>query len=161
MDDHTTETRNVEAHDPGLSDKANQRLTEEMREVVGSDTVEVPAGTPDHRTDRHTRHSPTHAALANTRWELIVTLFVIAVSVGVAAVATGSVVFLVGLLLLLVVGLGLTVRTILAMTSEREHADPRTAALLEEEGIDDPDAVLSDLVDGLEGARSGDRTDRT
>ncbi len=65
------------------------------------------------------------------------------------AVATGSVVFLIGLVLLLFVGTGAVVKMTLDMTAQTEHADPRTAAELEEEGVDDPDAVLTDLVEGM------------
>jgi len=36
------ERREVRASDPHLSDETNARLTEELREIVGADVVEVP-----------------------------------------------------------------------------------------------------------------------
>lgn len=158
-ENHDTETRKVRSADPGLSDEANRLLTDEMQEIVGSDTVEVAPGTPDHTHNRHGRHSPTRAAFENVRIELVITGFVLAIAIGVAAVATGSVIFLIGLVLLLFVGTAAVVKTTLGMTAQAEHADPRTAAELEEEGVDDPDAVLSDLVEGMN-TRTFDHEDR-
>lgn len=123
MSDREPTKRDVKSDDPSLSSEANRLLTEELRNVVGSESVEVPAG--------------------------VVVFFVIAIAAGVAAVETGSVVFLVALLLLLLAGTGAVMKTVLGMVGEREHVDPRTAALLEEEGVDDPDAVLDELVDGV------------
>lgn len=41
----------------------------------------------------------------------------------------------------------------IALTTETEHVDPTVAARLEEEGVADPDRVLSELVDDFAGAR--------
>ncbi len=41
----------------------------------------------------------------------------------------------------------LIVRTVNGLTEESEHATPTTAARLGEEGVGDPDRVLTELVD--------------
>lgn len=71
-----TEERLVRSEDPRLTDEANEMLTEELREVVGRDTVEVRAGTPRRHERARGGHHPIVATLMSNRELLVVAFFV-------------------------------------------------------------------------------------
>ncbi|HWC26391.1 MAG TPA: hypothetical protein VG474_07395, partial [Solirubrobacteraceae bacterium] len=48
-----TQRRPVRSEDPSLSPEANELLTHELREAIGSDEVEVPEDVPDRSEDAH------------------------------------------------------------------------------------------------------------
>jgi hypothetical protein len=145
--------RDVRSDDPDLSPKANRLLTEELREVIGADRVEVP----DEREPERAQETPG-ALLAANRPLLIVTFLAAVVVGGVVALATGSwwaLLVAVGLHALgtMVVGAGA-----IRMTTEVEHVSPSRAPQLEAEGVADPDEKLTELVEEYAGARPrGDR----
>jgi hypothetical protein len=142
-----TEEREVRSDNPDLSPEANRLLTEELREAVGSDRVRVPAGSPEPGADRERRRSTLTTTLASNRLIIIVT-FCAAVVVGVAAsLATGSWWAVVAAVAVHAIGTLVVATGVLQMTTQTEHASPEVAARLEEEGVADPDRVLSDLVE--------------
>ena len=58
-----SEVREVRAEDPDLSPDTNQRLTSELREVVGTDRVEVPADRPRATRGEHPQQQGPAARL--------------------------------------------------------------------------------------------------
>jgi hypothetical protein len=146
-DEARRERREVRAADPSLSPAANRVLTEELREVVGGETVEVPADRPHADRERHGARPGLLVGLRANRLVLGITFLAALVVGAVVSLATGSWWFLLlalavhALTTLVVVGL------ILSMTTQTEHLSPSAAARLEDEGVGDPDAVFSDLVE--------------
>jgi hypothetical protein len=143
--------REVRAEDPDLSPEANRLLTEELREAVGTDRVQVPA----ERTDSvgrvpGTGHSTLVGTLATNRL-LVIISFVILLVVGVIiALATGNWWAVVAACGVHAAGTLIVGTIVLRATTQVEHLDPATAARLEEEGVADPDRALSDLIEHYE-----------
>jgi fatty acid desaturase len=147
-----TERRFVRSEDPALTPEANRLLTDELREVVGRDKVEVPRDTPRRAQEAHATHSPLVATLVSNRPLIIVTLLAALVVGGIVSIATGWYVAV-----LLAVGLHALATLLVAagaiqLTTQVEHVAPETAARLEQEGVADPDRVLSQLVEDFAGA---------
>jgi hypothetical protein len=150
--DAETERRFVRSEDPQLTPEANRLLTGELREVVGHDEVEVPRGTPRRAEEAHATHSPLVATLVTNRPLIIVTLLAAIVVGGIISLATGWYVAV-----LLAVGLHALATLLVAagaiqLTTQVEHVAPETAARLEQEGVADPDRVLTQLVEDFAGA---------
>jgi hypothetical protein len=148
-------TRTVISHDPSLSDEANRLLTDELRLVIGGDSVELDEGSPDHSGDRHGHHNAAVVGAVEMRLMLSI--------VGLMFVMIGTIV-LVGLdgywwLLLALGALGPTtviVATVITrMTDEFEHLSPETAAVLSHEGVPDPDGFFTQLVGDFGGRDHG------
>jgi hypothetical protein len=140
------ERREVRVQDPSLTPEANRILTEELRQVVGSETVDVPVGRRHVEREPHAVRSGPVVDLIGNRLALGMT-FLTAVVVGViVSLATGSWWFL--LLALAAHGLAtlVVVAGVLQMTSQTEHLSPGAVARLEAEGVGDPDAVFTELV---------------
>jgi hypothetical protein len=148
-----TERRAVRSDDPSLSDRANELLTHELREAIGADEVVVPKDVPDRGREHHATHSPFVATLAANRPILIVTFLVVLVFGGVVALVTGQYWALVAAAALHALGTLAVATGAIALTTNIEHVDPTVAARLEEEGVADPDRVLSELVEEFAGAR--------
>src|SRR3954449_642071 len=147
-----TERRFVRSEDPSLSPEANRLLTKELREVVGREEVEVPVGTPRRARDAHAGRSPLVAALVANRPLILVTLIAAVVVGGIISLTTGwyvAVLLAVGLHAL---GTMLVAAGAVQLTTEVKHVGPETAARLEDEGVADPDRVLTELVDDFAGA---------
>jgi hypothetical protein len=144
--DGPTERRRVASDDPGLSPEANQMLTEELRTIIGSAFVDVPVGRADPAHARHGTHGEAIAELIADRFGYVTTTLVLVVVLAVVGLATGSVVALAGALLVLAVAIGLVVLMVLRLAGESEHPSPELAALLEREGVGDPDRLLTELV---------------
>jgi hypothetical protein len=159
-DEHQAERREVRSQDPSLTPEANRVLTEELRQVVGRDVVEVPADRPRHERARHgARPGPLVDLTANRL--LIGITFLAALVVGaVISLATGSWWFLLLALAVHAITTLIVVGLVLRMTTQTEHLSPGAAARLEDEGVGDPDAVFSDLVHEFapEQAQRGDVT---
>jgi hypothetical protein len=147
-----TERRAVRSEDPSLSPEANRLLTEELREAVGRDEVEVPAGTPRRTSERRGRRSTVVATVASHRQLFVVTLLAALVVGAIVAFATGAWWAVVAALGLHALGTMLTATAAVQLTTQVEHVAPGTAARLEEEGVADPDRVLTDLVEDFAGA---------
>jgi hypothetical protein len=146
-DDSGRERREVRSQDPSLTPEANRILTRELRAAVGSEEVEVLRTRPHVERGRHGGRPGIAVALSQNR--LIVALtFLVALVVGaIVSLATGSWWFLLLALGLDVLGVLVVVAIVLAMTTQTEHMSPSAAARLADEGVEDPDAVLSDLVE--------------
>ena len=139
------ERREVRSADPSLSPETNRRVTEELRDIVGRDAVDVPADRPDHRFDRHERHGPTPG---NAAVPIFAALVILVVGF-VIWLATGS-----WWVMVLAVAIDLVAVLLLAsgtirLTTDVEHPSPGLAARLEEEGVADPDAMMTSLVEEL------------
>jgi hypothetical protein len=139
--------RAVRSDDPSLSSEANQRLTEELREIIGADAVDVPRGRPDPSHARHARHTPIASELIADRLGYAAAALVLIVVLAIVGLATGSVIALIAAFAVLLIAITLALWLVLGLTAEREHPSPELAALLEEEGVGDPDRLLTDLVD--------------
>lgn len=156
-----TERREVRAQDPSLSPEANRILTEELREAVGAETSEVPRARPHASAQRHGGRSGLLVTFGANRL-LIAMLLLGALVVGaIVVLATGSWWFLLLALAVHALGTLVIVGVILQLTSETEHLSPTAAARLEEEGVADPDALFSDLVEEHAPAGRGGPDDRS
>jgi hypothetical protein len=151
------ERREVRAADPSLSPEANRVLTSELRDVVGRDTVTVPAGRSHIERERHGGRSRVVVLLAENRLVLAMTLLGALVVGAVVSLATGSWWFLLLALGLDIVGVLAVVAVVLAMTTETEHLSPSAAARLQEEGVSDPDRVFTDLVEEFAPGERGEQ----
>ena len=144
--DGPTERRRVASDDPSLSPEANQMLTEELRAIVGSAFVDVPIGRADPAHARHGTHRQGVAELIADRFGYVTATLVLVVVLAVVGLSSGSVVALAGALVVLGVALALVVLMVTRLAGEGEHPSPELAALLEREGVGDPDRLLTELV---------------
>lgn len=154
----STEDRNIRSvvsEDPTLSAEANRLLTRELRQVIGSDEVAVPASRPHHETDRHGTHSPLTANVIETRLALIVTALVLLVVAALVAVYTRNILVLVGAVGLLMVTAAAMALLTSRFTDETDHVTPETAARLEAEGVGDPDRFFNELLEEYRPSPSG------
>jgi hypothetical protein len=150
-DQEQTERRFVRSDDPNLSREANAALTEELQQAVGARSVSMPADAPDPATAERAGKSTAQATAVSMRPLFIVTLLV-ALTVGaIVALSTGSWWVLVVALGLHALGTMVVASGAIQLTTQVEHASPQTTARLEEEGVADPDRVLSDLVEEYTG----------
>jgi hypothetical protein len=145
--DRRLEAREVDVTEPELSPAMNRRLTEEVREVIGSDHVEVPV---DRARPSHGDPAPrTHRALAPWLPDNL-----IIVVMGPGAIVTAAVIALLTnswwVLPAVVSVLGamtfVVVAIVLRMTTKTERPSPSIVAALEEEGIRNPEQLFSDVV---------------
>ena len=148
-----TERRTVRSEDESLSPRAKQLLTRELRAAVGSDEAAVPKDLPRHATDAHGGRSRFAAALSSNRPLVIVTFVAALVLGGIIALVTELYWAVVVACALHAVGTLLVTAGAIALTTQTEHVDPTVAAQLEEEGVGNPDALLSDLVEDFAGAQ--------
>lgn len=140
-------TRTVESKDPSLSAEANQLLTDELRAVIGSDSVQVPQDWPDHRTDRHATHSSFGASAILLRVFISIVGLMLAMTVLIGLIATTSSWLLVGIATALFLPATYVIASMVLRTfDEFEHVDPEVAAVLSAEGMGDPDRTFTDLV---------------
>src|SRR5689334_17597184 len=119
--DETSERREVRAQDPSLSREANRILTQELREAVGRDEVEVPRGRPHVERERHGGRSGVGVALSQNRLVIAMTLLAALVVGGIVSLATGSWWFLLLALGLHALGTLTIVGIVLQMTTQTEH----------------------------------------
>lgn len=143
--------RTVRSDDPSLSDEANRLLTEELRRAVGSDEVEVPADALDRSSERHGAHGTIVTSLIANGTVLLFTFLALVVVGTIVSLATGSWWALAIAVGVHALGTMITAGSAVALTTEVEHVDPSTAARLEDEGVPDPDRVLTKLVEDYRG----------
>jgi hypothetical protein len=140
--------REVRAEDPNLSRTANQLLTDELRDAIGTDEVSLPE---DRARDAGRISTRTHRSLVTqllVNRMLVGITFAMLVVVGViASLATDSWWALVAAVGVHAIGTFLVLSFTLQISSEVEHVSPTTAARLEDEGVGDPDRALSDLIE--------------
>jgi hypothetical protein len=132
--------------DPRLSEHTNEVLTDELREVIGSSSVQVPADRPHvHQDERPLRAGPT-LSVTNNRLMIITIASMFLVLGAIVALTTGDW-WLLPLAAILLGGLTMMlVRAVLRMTAVREHASPSTTAAMQAEGIQNPDEYFSAAV---------------
>jgi hypothetical protein len=147
-----TEEREVRSDNPELSPEANRLLTEELREAVGSDRVRVRAGSPAPGTNRARARSPLVATLVANRPIILVTLLAALVVGAAVSLVTGSWWAVVAVVAAHAIGTLVVATGAIQLTTQTEHASPEVAARLEEQGVADPDRVLSDLVEDYSAA---------
>jgi hypothetical protein len=154
-----TVNREVRAADPELSPEANELLTSELREALGTDHVEVsPAQAEGLERVPGAGHSTVGATLASNKLLIGITFAALVVVGIIVALATGNWWAVVVAAAVHALGTLIVVSMTLRMSTQTEHVDPSVAARLEEEGVADPDAALSDLVAGyaVEGGGAGE-----
>lgn len=144
-------TRSDEA-DAALSPDARRLLTDELREATGRPGAEIPEATARRLQPEATRRSAIFANVVANRHLFIVTLLAAIVVGGIISIATGWYVAV-----LLAVALHALATLIVAagaiqLTTEVEHVAPETAARLEDEGVADPDRLLTEMVEDVAGA---------
>lgn len=149
------EPRDVRLDDPSLSDAANRLVTDELRDVVGADRVEVPTDAPRRERERHGGRGTLATTLQANRPILLITGAMLLVVAAIVALATGAWWVLPLVLVVHAVGTLVVIGLVGRMTTQVEHLDPDTAARLEAEGVADPDELLSELVDEFTPDRQG------
>jgi hypothetical protein len=132
-----------------LSPGARRLLTDELREATGRPDAELPAGASRPERAQRAQRSSIVANMVANRHLFIVTFLAAIVVGGIISIATGwyaAVVLAIALhaLATLVVAAGA-----IQLTTEVEHVAPETAAQLEEEGVADPDRLLTELVEDV------------
>lgn len=141
------ERREVRSADPSLSPAANRILTDELREVIGEETTEVPRDRARTTTVSHGGRSRLWVAVTDNR-VLFASVGLAGVVIGaVLAMTTGSWWFLPLAVGLDVLGVVVVATMLIGLTTEVEHVAPSAAVRLQEEGVEDPDRVFSDLVE--------------
>jgi hypothetical protein len=141
--------REVRADDPQLSPEANRLLTEELREAVGTDRVELPADRAE-SAGQHvegTGHRRLTSVLAGNRMLLAITFLALIIVGVIVSLATGSWWAVVAAAAVHALGTLLVASITLRASTQVEHVSPTTAAKLTDEGVADPDGALSDLVE--------------
>lgn len=147
MPEERRERREVRAADPSLTPEANRLLTEELREVTGRDAVEVPAERPHVERRAHGGRPALLVFLADNRIAVAMGFFA-ALAIGAVLGATTASWWLTGLAVAVgVVGTLVVATIVLKLTGETEHLSPAATVRLEEEGVEDPDRLFSDLVE--------------
>jgi hypothetical protein len=149
----STEHRIVISEDPGLSPRANALLTEQLREVIGSDRVDVPVGTTHHAAERHPKRPWFVGTLIQAQIGVAVMAFSLLVTGAILTLITGSVWALVGALVLHGIGTFIVFSATLRTMGENEHLSPELAARLGAEGVADPDRVFEDLLEEFTGVK--------
>ena len=136
----------MEVNLPTLSADANHRLTEELRAVIGADTVRVPADRARPSQGERPKAGPMDKM---TNWTVItVGLVAVGVCVGlIILTALGGHWILTALaFVVLLVSLFLVTMSIIALASVTEYPDPGLVALLSEQGMLDPEIRFSEIV---------------
>ena len=122
-------------------------VTEELQETLHASSTRLGDDAPTYERERHGTHSPVVSLLVANRFVLISTLLILLVVGIVASIAIGSWWALAAALIVHALGTLVTVSVALRMTTETEHPSPEVAARLEDEGVGDPDALFTELVE--------------
>jgi hypothetical protein len=143
----STEEREVRAADPGLSEETNLRLTEELREVVGEERVEVPADRPHATQGEQPRRQRAGAYLSMHRFQLLRITAIVLTLGGIIALITRDWWLLPLAAGLHAIGTMIVTLTAVRMTTTVERASPQLAAAMSEEGVRSPDERFSEMVE--------------
>lgn len=148
-DDRRLAPREVVVHEPQLSDDANAALTHDLLDVVGRPVVSVPADRPyaNLGEGEDAPHSSGRATLSENRFIIGQVGGVLIVVGTIVALVTGNWWLLPLAVAVLGLGTALVIRMVLTMTSHDERPSASTVAMLEEEGVEDPESLFSDIVD--------------
>ncbi|MBV9917980.1 MAG: hypothetical protein JO153_15875 [Solirubrobacterales bacterium] len=146
-EDEETEEREVRAADPGLSSETNQRLTSELRDVVGSDHVRVPADRPQASRGEHPQQQGAAARFNFNHFQFVRNLAIVLTFAAVVSLITGNWWLLPLAAGVHALGTMAVTLTITRMTTISEHPSPEVAAALAEEGVANPDEHFSRMVE--------------
>jgi hypothetical protein len=163
LDGDGLERREVRVDKPELSPQTNDRLTAEVREVVGDDHVTVPEDRP-RPSQGEASLQPGHRLTAELKPNRFIVAMIggsFVVIAAIVALAIGQWWILVGAFVVLVVVLAAMIATVLRMTSNQERPSATTVAALEEDGVGDPERHFSELVKEFTPESSGDGEHRT
>lgn len=139
------EQRVVEVEDPSWSADLNRRLTEEVRAVIGTDQVSVPASRP-HPSHGEPVHGGVAQRLSANRWALGMGIGIgIVVGVIIATITRHWWVMAIAVLVLWAVTYAV-VQMIMGLTSHTERPDLTTMELMEAQGVRDPEERFSEIV---------------
>lgn len=141
-----TERRAVRVEDPSLSPEANRILTEQLRATIGRDAVDVPRSRPHVERERHGGRPAVVVVLDQNRLAIAMTFLAALVVGAILSLTSGSWWFLLLALGVHAFGTLAMVALVLAMTAETEHLPPAVIARLEDEGVEDPDKLFTQLV---------------
>ncbi len=147
-------------NDPSLSPEANRILRGELREAVGDEAVDAAADRPSETRRRHGGRSGLAVIFAANRLAASIGLLSAMVIAAVLLLSTGSWWFLALVVVVLLLAMIAVVLVALQMTTETEHLSPTAAARLEAEGVADPDAAFSDLVEDVASGEPGEARGR-
>lgn len=153
------EQRKVKADDPNLSADLNARLTAELREVIGADSVEVPRDRPHFSEGGGRQGSGFVGYVTMHRLQLVRATAIVLTFALILALATN-------LWWLLPVAAGVhalgtmtVVLTTVRMLTISEHPSPELAAALSEAGIRSPEEFFSSMADEFRPVPSGSTGD--
>jgi hypothetical protein len=127
------------------SPHAKERLVDELREAVGDEAVDRADIDVDRAIAESDRHKTPEAGRSRIMFVVFGALGVVVA--GVIALLLDSWVVLIALLALHAFVSAIVVMTVLKATENVEKPAPTTVALLEDEGVDDPEGALNRLVD--------------
>lgn len=150
------EEREVRAEDPQLSAETNARLTEELRETLGTDRVRVPADRPcASQGEESERRQGGLAYLGMHRFALLRSAAILLTFAAVLSLITNN-----WWLLALAAGVHAVATMTVALTAVRmttitEHPAPEVAAAMAEDGVSSPDERFSEMVDEFRPQTSG------
>lgn len=147
--------REVRAADPELSPETNARLTEELRDVVGAERVQVPRDRPHASAGEVPQRRHGSAYLSQHRFQLIRATAIVLTFAAIVALATGDWWILPLAAGIHALGTMTVVLTIMRMTTTVEHPSPDLAATLSEEGVASPDERFSQMVHEYSDAPEG------
>jgi hypothetical protein len=142
------EARQVKVQDPALSPETNARLTDQLRDVVGTDSVEVPKSRPHASRGEHVE--PASRAVLKTSGSLMGAIagFAALIVAGIAATAaTGSWWFVAAALVIDVIGIIVIATMVIQMTAVTERPAATLAAAMEQEGVVNPEERFTEIVD--------------
>jgi len=152
--------RDVASADPTLTPRANELLTEELRAALGTDRVSVPADTPREERRPHAGRPDfgVRGAVSSVMPALVLIGGVLLVTGVIVTLATGSLWALIGAVGVHAFVTVVVIATAFSRVTVVEHMDPGTAARLEQEGLANPDRVLTNLVEEFKGRDEEQRT---
>jgi hypothetical protein len=137
----------VRVDDDKLSPEANRLLTQELQEALGTDEVELPA-----ERARSAHQLPdadvrsVRSVIGDNRMLVAVTFVALVVVAAIVSLSTDSWWAVVVACAVHAAGTLIVATVVLRASTAVEHTAPETGARLQEEGIGDPDAALTDLV---------------
>lgn len=141
------EEREVVAEDPELSPEINQQLTEELREVVGSDRVKVPADRPRPSRGEERPRQSGGAYLSMHRMQLIRITVIVLTLAAIISLATGYW-WLLGVAAgVHALGTMTVTMFVVRLTTITERPSPTLAAAMTEEGVASPEERFSEMVE--------------
>jgi hypothetical protein len=158
-DDPAVEEREVKVREPGLDPATNARLSEEVREALGTDRVQVPRDRPRPSRGERPDTRGIAASLSSHRFMVLITLAAFLTIGAIVSLVTGSWLLLPAAVAVHALGTVTVTAYAIHMTTISEHPSPSVSAQLEDEGVRDPDAHFSALVEEFSEQEHADAAD--